>query len=197
MFLKPQLLATLHPKIKPSKPKLCLKMASWTPQEGPRRAQDSPSWAQDGPKKGRHTTGKSHKIILGALLSHSWGQAWPSRIHLGLFQPRLKSNWRDTCCSSASNGTAHGQAMQTTTTNTPKNQCTNPQAHGVGSAECAERLNGVTQFRWERHMPFTSLHTSRVQAVLRAECTCTHMHMHTQMNVYTYMHAFTHTSTHA
>ena len=30
--------------------------------------------------------------------------------------------------------------MQTPTTSTPKNQLTNPQAFGVGSAECAERL---------------------------------------------------------
>ena len=44
MFLTSQLWATLHPKIKPSKPELCLKMASWTPQAGPRRAQDSPRW---------------------------------------------------------------------------------------------------------------------------------------------------------
>ena len=72
MFLASQLWATLHPKIKPSKPKLCLKMASWTPQEGPKRAQDSPRWAQDGPKEGRRTTGKSRKIILEALLGPSW-----------------------------------------------------------------------------------------------------------------------------
>ena len=52
MFLRSQLLATLHPKIRPSKPKMCLKMPSGTPQNGPRRAQDSPRWAQDGPKKG-------------------------------------------------------------------------------------------------------------------------------------------------
>ena len=72
-FLTSQLLATLHPKIKPSKPQICLKMPSWTPQEGPRRAQDSPRWAQDGPKKVRRATGKSPKIIPGALLGPSWG----------------------------------------------------------------------------------------------------------------------------
>ena len=71
-FLTSQLLATLHPKIKPSKPQICLKMPSWTPQEGPRRAQDSPRWAQDGPKTGRGTTTKSCKILFGALLGPSW-----------------------------------------------------------------------------------------------------------------------------
>ena len=45
LFLTSQLLATLHPRSKLSKPKICLKMPSWTPQEGPRRAQDSPRWA--------------------------------------------------------------------------------------------------------------------------------------------------------
>ena len=71
-FLASQLLATLHPRSKPSKPKICLKMPSWTPREGPRRAQDGPRWAQDGPKKVRHTTTKSCKIIPGALLGPSW-----------------------------------------------------------------------------------------------------------------------------
>ena len=106
MFLTSQLWATLHPKIKPSKPKLCLKMASWTPQEGPRRAQDSPRWGQDGPKKGRRVPSKSRKIIPEALLGPSRGQTWPSRAHLGPFQPRLKSSCRHNCCLSAFNGTS-------------------------------------------------------------------------------------------
>ena len=72
MFFTSQLSATLHPKIKPSKPNICLKEPSWTSQEGPRRAQGSPRWAQGGPKEGRHTTGKSGKIILEALLGPSW-----------------------------------------------------------------------------------------------------------------------------
>ena len=72
MFLASQLLATLHPRSKPSKPKICLKMPSWTPRERPRRAQDGPRWVQDGPKKGRGTTAKSGKIIPGALLGPSW-----------------------------------------------------------------------------------------------------------------------------
>ena len=76
LFLTSQLLATLHHRSKPSKPKIRLKMPSRTPQEGPRRAQDSPRWAQDGPKKGRGTTGKSCKILFGALLGR------PRRGHL-------------------------------------------------------------------------------------------------------------------
>ena len=70
-------MATLHPKIKSSKPNICLKVPSWTPRQGPRRAQDSPRWAQDGPKKGRRRTIQTPKIIPGALLGPSWG-------HLGL-----------------------------------------------------------------------------------------------------------------
>ena len=48
MCLASQIWAALHPKIKPSKPKLCLKMASWTPKKG----QGGPKIAQDGPKMG-------------------------------------------------------------------------------------------------------------------------------------------------
>ena len=83
-FLTSQLLATLHPKIKPSKPQIRLKMPSWTPQEGPRRAQDSPRWAQDGPKKGCHATARAPKIIPGALLGPSWGHL---RVNLALSSP--------------------------------------------------------------------------------------------------------------
>ena len=97
MLSTSQLLATLHPKIKPSKPKLCLKMASWTLQEGPKRAQDSPRWAQDGPKEGRRTTSKSRKIILEALLGPSWGQLWPSWAQLGPPQRILKPTWDHNC----------------------------------------------------------------------------------------------------
>ena len=48
MFLTSQLWATLRPKIKPSKPKLCLKMASWSPRRGPRGPKMGPKTAQDG-----------------------------------------------------------------------------------------------------------------------------------------------------
>ena len=74
-----RLLATLHPKIKPSKPNICLKVPSWTPREGPRRAQDSPRWAQDGPKKGRRTTARAPKIIPGGSLGLTLGHLRPSK----------------------------------------------------------------------------------------------------------------------
>ena len=82
MFLTSQLLATLHSKIKLFKPKLCLKMASWTPEEGPRRAQDGPRRAQDGPKKGRRVPGESRKIIPGPLLGGPGGRL-EAKIGLG------------------------------------------------------------------------------------------------------------------
>ena len=80
----------MDPKIKPSKPKICLKMPSWTPQDGPRRPQGSPRRAQDGPKEGRRTTAKSCKIIPGALVGPSRGQLWPLRAQLGPSKPILK-----------------------------------------------------------------------------------------------------------
>ena len=90
MFLQSHLLATDHAHRSPSKPKICLKRPSWTPQEGPRRAQDSPRWAQDGPKTGRQSTGKSSKILFGALLGPPWGQLGPLRSQLGPSKPILK-----------------------------------------------------------------------------------------------------------
>ena len=94
MFLKNQLLATLHSKIKPSRPKICLKMPSGTPQEGPRRAQDSPRWAQDGPKKGRRATTQAPKIIPGARLGPSWGHLG---LNVGLFTPNLQATSHPSC----------------------------------------------------------------------------------------------------
>ena len=99
-------LARKHAPQSPPKPKTCLKMPSWTPPEGPRRAQDSPRWGQDGPKKARRVPSKSRKIIPGTLLGPSRGQTWPSRAHLGPFQPRLKSSCRHSCCLSAFDGTS-------------------------------------------------------------------------------------------
>ena len=143
-----QLLATLHPKIKPSKPNIGLKMPFWTPQEGPRRAQDSPRWAQGGPKKGRHATSKSRKIIPGAFwasLGAILDSNWPFQAHLATnFTPKLfltgPQDPDKISKQSLRPSTARpGMVMQTPTTSTPKNQTTNPQAFGVGSAECAER----------------------------------------------------------
>ena len=73
MCLTSQLSATLHPKIKPSKPRICLKMPSCTPQEGPRRTQDSPRWAQGGLKKVRGNDLSSQDNSggpLGPILGH-------------------------------------------------------------------------------------------------------------------------------
>ena len=59
----------LHPKIKPSKINICLKMPFWTPEKG----QGGPKMAQDGPKKGRGTTTRAPKMMLEAILGPSWG----------------------------------------------------------------------------------------------------------------------------
>ena len=82
--LASQLLATLHPRSRPSKPKISLKMPPPGPQEGPRRAQDSPKWAQDVPKKGRRTSAQTPKIMLEALFGPSWGHLEPSK-HSGFY----------------------------------------------------------------------------------------------------------------
>ena len=72
---------------------------------------------------------------------------WPSQAHLATnFLPKLfLTGPRDpnkTSKQSLRPSTARPRiVMQTPTTSTPKNQLTNPQAFGVGSAECAERLN--------------------------------------------------------
>ena len=61
MFLTSQLLATLHPKIRPSKPKICLKMPSGTPKKG----HAGPKIAQDVPQRGAaHTMSKPCILIL-------------------------------------------------------------------------------------------------------------------------------------
>ena len=94
-----QLLATLHPRSKPSKPKICLKMPSRTPQEGPRRAQDSPRWAQDGPEKGRRTKIKSRKIFLElswvhrtSMLAHLRAILAHFGLYLALSSPSLSQH---------------------------------------------------------------------------------------------------------
>ena len=83
-----QLLATLHPRRKPSKPKICRKMPSWTPQEGPRRAQDSPRWAQKGTTNNDKIMQDTFWSPLGAIVGPSWvslGSTW-------LFQAHLEAN---------------------------------------------------------------------------------------------------------
>ena len=133
-----QLLATLHPKIKPSKPQICLKMPSWTPQEGPRRAQDSPRWAQDGPETGRRTTGKSRKIIPGALLGPSWGQLRPTWGQLGPSKPILKPTCHPSCFL---------QALKTTG-RPPKGNFAS-----FLKATCLPKSTKIIDFRWVFGIP--------------------------------------------
>ena len=72
---------------------------------------------------------------------------WPFQAHLATnFAPKLfvtgPQDPNKTSKQSLRPSTARPRiVMQTPTTSTPKNQLTNPQAFGVGSAECAERLN--------------------------------------------------------
>ena len=72
---------------------------------------------------------------------------WPSQAHLATnFAPKLfvtgPQDPNKTSKQSLRPSTARPRiVMQTPTTSTPKNQLTNPQAFGVGSAECAERSN--------------------------------------------------------
>ena len=164
MFLASHLLATNHAHQNPPKPKTCLKMPSWTPQDG--ATQDSPRWAQDGPKTGRQSTGKSSKILFGALLGPSWGQLGPLRAQLGPSKPRLtpichascflqapqdhSKTSEQPCCKLSPNFCCPRNRPRYKSTKTPKNQRTNAQAHGVGPAECAERLESAAPVVYPR-----------------------------------------------
>ena len=147
------------PKMAPRRPKTTPR---W-PQDGPKRAQNEAKMTQDGPKTGRGTTAKSCKILFGALLGPSWGHLGSTWAQLGTSKPILKPTWHPSSCFQTLKTTRRPPsshfaiifkacclqksaknidlALQTTTTKSPKNQITNPQALGVGSAERAERLN--------------------------------------------------------
>ena len=81
-FCTSQPFATLHPQLKPSKPKTCLQMPSWTPQEWPRRAK----MAQDEPKMGPERRADQRQKPARSFWEVSWA-------HLGanLGQPGLNS----------------------------------------------------------------------------------------------------------
>ena len=97
MFLTFQLLATLHPQSKPTKPKICFKMASWTPREGPRRAKDSPRWAQEGLKMAPkwHHTGLEEPMITPRWHNKPKdGPSWPQNgLKMAQDGPKMASYW--------------------------------------------------------------------------------------------------------
>ena len=71
-----------------------------TPWAGTRRAQDNPRWAQDGVRKGRGTTTKYCKILVGAFLAPTWAQEGSNKYLAGfcrcpspLSDPILGPSW--------------------------------------------------------------------------------------------------------
>ena len=122
-----------------------------------------PRWAQKGLRRNGPSSQDNSWSPLGPILGPSWAILRPAWAQLGPSKHILEPTWHPSCSLQALKTPTRPPnipfrklflkpaycplvATRTAMTKIPKNQSTNPQAFGVGPAECAEQLNPPPPF---------------------------------------------------